>query len=103
MPALNFDAPGAAVWIDTRTGNLDPYAVRISRTRGTTFAAWQKLRFSTNDLANAAISGENADPDHDGIPNLAEYAFGLEPKQTNSSPIQVNVSNSGSAPLVTIS
>jgi len=84
VPSLNFDTPGVAVWIDTRADNNDPYAVRISRTKGTTFDTWRKLRFSTNDLANAAVSGEQADPDGDRIPNLAEYAFGFEPTHADT-------------------
>ncbi|MEO8425791.1 MAG: hypothetical protein ABI651_01635, partial [Verrucomicrobiota bacterium] len=88
VPSLNFDTPGVATWIDTRAGNNDPYSVRIQRTKGTTFETWRKLRFSTNDLANAAISGENADTDGDGIPNLAEYAFGLEPGHADQSPLR---------------
>ena len=55
----------------------------INRTKGTTFDTSRKLRFSTNDLANLAVSGENGDQDSDGIPNLAEYAFGLEPNRTD--------------------
>ena len=91
VPALNFETPAVATWIDTRSEDNDPYAVRINRTRGTTFDIWRKLRFSTNDLANAAISGEQADPDGDTIPNLAEYALGLEPTHPDPSPLRALV------------
>jgi len=101
-PSINFDTPAVAVWIDTRAGNNDPYAVQIRRTEGTTFEAWQKLRFSTNELANASISGPNGDPDQDGIANLAEYAFGLEPNQLDPSPLVVRVDNSGQSPMLNI-
>ena len=40
---------------------------------------WRGLTFTTAELANPAISGWAADPDGDGIPNLLEYAFGLDP------------------------
>ena len=103
VPSLNFQTPAVAAWIDTRAGNSDPYVVRIWRTKGTTFDTWRKLRFSTNDLANAAISSENADPDGDGIPNLVEYAFGLEPTQSNSSPFQITIGHSSSVPQVAVS
>ena len=53
-PSLNFETPAVAVWIDTRNGNNDPYAVCITRTRGTTFDTWRKLRWGTNDLANSS-------------------------------------------------
>src|SRR5437867_3780874 len=102
VPSLNFDTPGVAVWIDTRAGNNDPYAVRISRTKGTTFDTWRKLRFSTNDLANAAISGDNADPDGDGISNLAEYAFGLEPVRADTSPLKISKGPGNTPPTVLV-
>lgn len=89
VPALNFDSPGVAVWIDTRAGNPDPYSVRIARTRGTTFETWRRLRFSTKDLPDAVVSGETADPDGDGIPNLAEYAFGLEANHADPGPLKI--------------
>lgn len=43
-------------------------------------ADWRSLRFSASDLLNASISGWNADPDNDGMPNLLEYATGCNPK-----------------------
>jgi hypothetical protein len=103
VPALNFDSPAVALWIDDRSGNNDPYAIRINRTKGTTFDAWRKLRFSTNDLANPNISGENADPDGDGIPNLAEYAFGLEPTHADARPLKIAQNGTGSAATAIVS
>jgi hypothetical protein len=100
VPALNFDTPAVAVWIDSRAGNNDPYAIRIKRTKGTTFDTWRKLRFSTNDLANLAVSSENADPDGDGIPNLAEYAFGLEPTEVDAGPLKITQTASASGATV---
>jgi Immunoglobulin domain len=103
VPALNSNAPGVAVWIDTRNGNPDPYVVRINRTKGTTFEIWRKLRFSTNDLANVAISGENADPEGDGIPNLAEYAFGFEPTRVDTGPLKITRAAPGTNATVIVS
>ena len=56
-----------------------------------TFSQWQSTAFSAPELSNPAISGENADPDNDGIVNLMEYAQGTHPKQPNAT----------KAPLVT--
>ncbi len=40
--------------------------------------AWTVAHFGA-DAANVGISGPTADPDADGIPNLLEYAFALDP------------------------
>lgn len=39
------------------------------------YSSWTIEQFGTN-ASNPAIAGETADPDGNGIPNLAEYAFG---------------------------
>jgi hypothetical protein len=50
------------------------------------YDAWLLTHFQNSELANPAISGDNADPDGDGFPNLLEYAFNADPKlpTTNS-------------------
>ena len=45
----------------------------------TGFALWQSDHFTASELVDPAVSGPNADPDGDGLPNLLEYALGLEP------------------------
>jgi hypothetical protein len=42
-------------------------------------AAWQAEHFSPAQLADPGVSGDGRDPDHDGLPNLLEYACGLDP------------------------
>jgi len=42
--------------------------------------AWRGAQFTTNELADPAISGDAADPDGDRLANLMEYALGLPPK-----------------------
>ena len=41
---------------------------------------WRRANFTPAELANPSISGDLADPDHDGLANLMEYALGLPPK-----------------------
>ena len=41
---------------------------------------WRKTNFTSLELADATISGDLADPDHDGLPNLMEYTLGMNPK-----------------------
>lgn len=47
------------------------------------FASWQTQKFTPTELSNPSISGANADPDHDGLSNLMEYALSFEPKTAN--------------------
>ncbi len=55
---------------------------------------WKFNAFSGAELANSNISGDNADPDSDSMANLLEYAFNLNPKGSNTSPV-VAGENSG--------
>jgi acyl-CoA thioesterase-1 len=49
------------------------------------FATWQGEHFSEAQLDDAGISGENADPDHDGLSNLFEFFAGYDPLEVESS------------------
>jgi len=44
------------------------------------YQLWRQANFTSAELTNSSISGDLADPDGDGIPNLMEYALGLNPK-----------------------
>ena len=46
--------------------------------------AWRSQWFTVAEQANSAISGDDADPDGDGLSNLVEYALGLNPRAANS-------------------
>lgn len=45
----------------------------------TSFADWRSLRFGPEEKDVESISGPQADPDNDGIPNLLEYALARDP------------------------
>jgi hypothetical protein len=47
-------------------------------------AAWKKSHFTATQLANSAISGDNMDPDKDGVPTWMEYLHGSDPMDANS-------------------
>ena len=49
-----------------------------------TFSTWAAAHFSSDELANPSVSGLLADPDHDGVPNLLEYAFHSEPLRNDA-------------------
>ena len=44
------------------------------------FAQWQATHFDNTELDALPISGPAADPDHDGVKNLIEFAFGFDSK-----------------------
>jgi hypothetical protein len=69
--------------------------LEISAIQPATISQWRALFFgATNTFGLAA---DNADPDGDGVPNLLEYAFGLNPLQFDNlpqlSPVMVQTNN----------
>ncbi|MDI1251188.1 MAG: MBG domain-containing protein, partial [Lacunisphaera sp.] len=48
------------------------------------YVSWLQAKFTADELLDPAISGADADPDHDGFVNLLEYALGFEPKAANT-------------------
>ncbi|MDB6022779.1 MAG: hypothetical protein JWQ04_2636, partial [Pedosphaera sp.] len=50
-----------------------------------TFEDWAVHQFNDTQLASPSISGAMADPDGDGVPNLAEFATGGNPLSADSS------------------
>lgn len=57
------------------TGDVST-GIRIPADHG--FGRWQALRFPFSEI-DAVISGPTGDPDLDGVENLLEYAFGMDP------------------------
>ena len=57
----------------------------------TNFLGWQSVHFIPAQIADSTISGTMADPDHDGICNLMEYALLTDPWQANANTIQPNI------------
>src|ERR1039457_6913453 len=60
------------------SNGLATQSFEVSVSEVTPFSAWQLAEFGAN-ATNAAISGDLADPDGDGIVNLLEYALNLNP------------------------
>ncbi len=64
--------PAGAIYSVAYGANLVEVVVGAS-----TYADWKALHFGGE--TDPAITGDHADPDSDGVVNLLEYAFGLEP------------------------
>jgi hypothetical protein len=99
---VKFCAPTIAngkVYVSTAASNLVVYGLLTPP-----YQLWQQANFSPAELADPTISGDTADPDGDSIPNLAEYAFNLNPKTANSSGLPISgVLNIGGSNYLTIS
>lgn len=52
-----------------------------------TFSEWIARSFFGDDRSNPAVTGEQADPDRDGMVNLMEYLFGSDPTVHATSPL----------------
>ena len=48
------------------------------------FAQWRLNYFTATELADPAISGDTADPDHDGLNNSQEFISGTDPRDAQS-------------------
>jgi uncharacterized repeat protein (TIGR03803 family) len=85
--------PGSLIYYRLRSENADQWQPQ----RGAVLSAqlpltdpiesWRNL-FSPN-AANPSIAGDAADPDGDGLPNLAEYACGTHPLLADAVPLTV--------------
>ncbi len=60
-----------------------------------TLDSWKYTMFSEAERNNPAISGDNKDPDGDGIPNLMEYGMGLDPLQDDSGEHRLDIYGDG--------
>ena len=54
--------------------------------------AWRLAQFA-GDAGDSSIAGNHADPDHDGLPNLLEYALGQPPRQFSRAFMQASLSD----------
>jgi subtilisin family serine protease len=57
-----------------------------SLTIQTLLAVWTAAKFTVAEQANPSISGALADPNHNGVPNLLEFALNRDPQAPNFSP-----------------
>lgn len=66
---------------------------------GISFTGWLRRFFSEAERSNPALSGDLADPDGDGIPNLLEFVLGLNPRLADA-PTRLWQLHHGASPSV---
>ncbi|MEY2603605.1 MAG: hypothetical protein QOH31_1386, partial [Verrucomicrobiota bacterium] len=76
--------PAVPVWIDTRTGNSDPFVTRVGMAATGTFTAWEAANFSLAQMNDPAKVAPEADPDQDGETNTSEFFSGTNPNDPAS-------------------
>jgi len=73
----------ATIHIANNVPNKTPFDIQLTGT-GTLSAlqSWRLAQFGS--IGNSGDGADLGDPDKDGLPNLVEYAFGLNPKQNSA-------------------
>ncbi len=82
--STTLDVPAIPVWVDTRTGNPDPFVARVGIAPQVNFTAWRAARFSLAQINNPAFGAAGSDPDLDKEDNLSEFNSGTDPRNPNS-------------------
>src|SRR6266404_2794160 len=78
------NVPAVPVWVDTRTGNPDPFVTRVGIAPEANFLSWEVAHFSFAQMNDPAITAPDADPDHDGETNMSEFLSGTDPNNPAS-------------------
>jgi hypothetical protein len=78
------DVPAVPVWVDTRTGNPDPFITRIGIAPEVDFISFQASRLSLAQIEDPQLGGASGDADADGENNLSEFLSQTEPNDPAS-------------------
>lgn len=91
----NVNVPAVPVWVDTRTGNPDPFITRIGIAPQLDFTSWEAARLSLHQINDPALGGQAGDADMDGEDNSSEFQSMADPNDANSvvrTAAQLNIS-----------
>jgi hypothetical protein len=78
------DVPAVPVWVDTRTGNADPFITRVGIAPEVNFTSFQASRLSLDQINDPQLGGTTGDADADGENNLSEFLSQTEPNDPAS-------------------
>jgi hypothetical protein len=77
--------PAVPIWVDTRTGNPDPFITRAGiAPYSHLVTAWEAARESLARVPNSSLRVQASDPDRDGEDNQSEAASGTNPNNFSS-------------------
>jgi hypothetical protein len=76
--------PAVPVWVDTRTGNPDPFISRVGIAPNVDFTSFQASRLSLAQINDPQTGGPEGDADADGETNLSEFFSATEPNEAGS-------------------
>jgi hypothetical protein len=96
--STNSNVPAVPVWVDTRTGNPDPFVTRVGIAPEVDFTSFQASRLSLAQINDPQLGGPNGDADGDGEDNLSEFLSATEPNDPFSvvhTSRQLNISTRG--------
>jgi len=83
-PTTSPDVPAVPVWVDTRTGNPDPFITRVGIAPEVDFTGFQASRLSLAQINDPQLGGPTGDADGDGEDNLSEFLSQTEPNDSAS-------------------
>ncbi|MCF7674693.1 MAG: hypothetical protein K9M97_05070, partial [Akkermansiaceae bacterium] len=73
--------------------------VKLTQPEPPPYEVWRATHFTVAEWLNPDVSGDLADPDRDGIPNLLEYLQALDPKVSDAHLLPVAGLQDGSLTL----
>ena len=83
----------AVIQIASNDADENPFVIAIVGSGLTALQSWRQTQFGTAIASGS--TADTADPDGDGVPNLLEYALGLDPSQANSTGLPVLRTDAG--------
>ncbi|MGV3663706.1 MAG: beta strand repeat-containing protein [Prosthecobacter sp.] len=88
----------ATLHIANNDPNEHPFDITLTGRGAIPRSNWRQTHFGTS--ANTGSAADLADPDHDGLPNLLEYALGMNPGQSSNGQVPLAQLASGEFVLV---
>jgi hypothetical protein len=77
--------PAVPIWVDTRTGNPDPFVTRAGiAPYSDLVTAWEAARESLAQVPTTSLRAQTSDSDRDGEDNQSEVASGTGPNNFGS-------------------